>query len=104
MCTDEHQRVVNDDVLREWERCKAMFEAINQASSEPLDCCLHGWMNKAGFFPVRFQIDSEDCECRARQFQHLIDQQGDDLLVTIDQQKNIYLDSIERHRRSFQNL
>lgn len=32
-CANEHQSVINADVKREWNLCKAQFEAINEKSS-----------------------------------------------------------------------
>ena len=37
-CSSEHRTVINDDVKREWNACKARFETINEKSSK-ICCC-----------------------------------------------------------------
>lgn len=48
----------------------------------------------------RFDTDHEECEYKGRKLQTEINHQSDQLIQTINQSKNTYLDLIEKHRRA----
>ncbi len=56
------------------------------------------------FCKARFETDHEECECKARELQTVIDRQGEKLIETINNYKNAYIDLIEKHRRTYKQL
>ncbi|CAF0925977.1 unnamed protein product [Rotaria sordida] len=81
-CADEHQSVINGDVKREWELCKTQFETINEKS-------------------IRFDHNEEEVNNKARSLQTFISKHSDKLIQTVENQKNTYIDIIEKHRRTY---
>jgi hypothetical protein len=53
---------------------------------------------------VHFDTNEEECECKARKLQTLIDQQNDKVVDTVNNYKNAYIDLIEKHRRTYKHL
>ncbi|CAF0824354.1 unnamed protein product [Rotaria sp. Silwood1] len=80
-CVDEHQSIINNAIKHEWNLCKTKFQTLHEQSN-----C--------------FETDLEECMCKARQLQILINEQGDKLIQTINCYKNAYIDLIEKHRRT----
>ncbi|CAF2378891.1 unnamed protein product [Rotaria sp. Silwood2] len=81
-CADEHQSVINDDVKREWDLCKTLFQTINEKS-------------------MRFDNNEEEANNKARSLQTFISKQTDKLIQTVENQKNTYIDVIEKHLRTY---
>jgi hypothetical protein len=103
-CADEHQSIINNNVKREWDTCKTKFETLSERSSIYLS--EKGVFSKDfnEFILVRFEADQEECECKARELQTSIDQQGGKLVDTVNSYKNAYIDLIEKHRRTYKQL
>ncbi len=95
-CADEHQSVINKDVRHEWELCKTKFQSIREQS---------GKIFMYSFFPmyclvlVRFDNDEEEAYHKARDLQAFISKQSGIFIQGIENQKNDYIDMIEKHRR-----
>ena len=51
-------------------------------------------------FSVRFDINEEEANNKARNLQTLINQQSNKLIQTVENHKNAYIDAIEKHRRT----
>ncbi|CAF1074756.1 unnamed protein product [Adineta ricciae] len=81
-CSSEHRTVINDDVKREWDACKARFETINEKS-------------------IRFDNEAIEMYNKARNLQTLISKQSDQLIKTVETQKNYHMDTIEKHRQTY---
>ena len=99
-CIEEHQRVTNDDVQREWNLCKAKYETNDEQSSR-----FSPKGNRFVFFIVvllvRFDMDEEQMKCQARQLQKWIAEQSERLVRTLDTQKHDYTTLIENRRRTY---
>jgi hypothetical protein len=100
-CADEHQSIINNDVKNEWKICKTKFETLNDRSSKERDFFFFEF--NASILD-RFENNHEECECKARQLQTIIDQQGEKLIQTVNNYKNDYIDLIEKHRRTYKQL
>ncbi|CAF4121240.1 unnamed protein product, partial [Rotaria magnacalcarata] len=77
-CADEHQSVINSDVKREWDLCKTQFQAVNDQS-------------------IRFDQMEEEAINKARSLQTFISKKSDQLIQTVENQKNTYIDTIEKY-------
>ncbi|CAF3744832.1 unnamed protein product [Adineta steineri] len=84
-CADEHKRIINNDVKREWKQCKTKFDIVHERS-------------------MHFEADQEVCECKARELQVSIDHQSEKLIQTVNNYKNAYFDLIEKHLRTYKQL
>ncbi|CAF2388785.1 unnamed protein product [Rotaria sp. Silwood2] len=84
-CIDEHHSIINNDIKHEWNLCQAKFQTFHEQSN-----C--------------FETDLEECMCKARQLQILINEQGDKLIQTINCYKNAYIDLIEKHRQTYKQF
>lgn len=100
-CRVEHQNVINSDVKQEWNRCKENFERFSERSSKN---SRRKNVDGRSFFLDHFDTNHEECEGKGRQLQNMINRQAEQLLQTINQSKNIYLDLIEKHRRTSKSL
>jgi hypothetical protein len=98
-CADEHQSVINGDVKREWDICKTKFETINEQSSMSVFFFERDfyWI----FVLVRFDNDEDEVNNKARNLQTFINKQSSKLIQTVENHKNVYIDMIEKHRRTY---
>jgi hypothetical protein len=99
-CADEHQSVINKDVKREWDICKTKFENIHEQSSKSLSWrfLFVYWIL---FISVQFDHNEEEVNNKARNLQTFITKQSVQLIQTVENHKNAYIDMIENHRRTY---
>ncbi|UJR35744.1 hypothetical protein I4U23_028493 [Adineta vaga] len=81
-CSSEHQNILNEDIKREWDICKTRYETINEQS-------------------LRYDNDEKEMNNKARNLQIFINKQSDQLIQTVENQKNLYMDVIEKHRQTY---
>jgi hypothetical protein len=53
------------------------------------------------FVLVRFDNDEEEVNNKARNLQTFINKQSSKLIQTVENHKNVYIDMIEKHRRTY---
>ncbi len=53
------------------------------------------------FFLVQFDHDEKEVNNKARNLQTFITQQSGQLIQTVENHKNAYIDMIEKHRRTY---
>ena len=96
-CADEHQSIINKDVKHEWTLCKTKFESIHEQSGKIFT---RNCSDVLLVFLVQFDNDEEEAHNKARHLQTFITEQSGCLIQTIENQKNAYIDMIEKHRRT----
>lgn len=55
-------------------------------------------------FEAHFDNDEEEVHNRARNLQTFISKQSDNLIQTVENHKNAYIDIIEKHRRTYKQM
>ena len=100
-CIEEHQRVTNDDVRREWNLCKATYETNDEQFGRVSPRDQRSTVLLIVTVLARFDTDQEQMKRQARQLQKWIGEQSDRLIRTLDTQKHDYTTLIENHRRTY---